>query len=104
MAVLETSYSWDFAATASTGALKAFPTKGYAERFSFYVETGAGCTATVRWETRAGSSAGPYATIASTALSTSAVWFVQNNGPLEWIRPYCVAKTTGTLTARVIGN
>lgn len=96
---------WEFLATASTGALKAQDMRGFSERFSGYFETGPGCTATVRWESRAGSSAGPYmAMTASTALSTSAVKVEQFAGPLQWVRPYCVAKTTGVLTAELFGN
>lgn len=96
---------WTFLETASTGALKALSVRGYSERFTAYIETGSGCTATVRMESRAGSSAGPYGSLTnSTALSTSAVKIEQFNGPLEWVRPYCVAKTTGTLTVQLFGN
>jgi hypothetical protein len=95
---------WEFLATASTGALKAVNMRGFSDRFTGYLETGAGCTATIRLESRAGSSAGPYATLGSTAMSTGAVVLMQFAGPLEWVRPYCVAKTTGTLTAELFGN
>lgn len=95
---------WEFLATASTGALKAQDMRGFSGRFTGYIETGPGCTATIRWETRAGSSAGPYAVLGSTSLSTGAVNLHQFAGPLQWVRPYCVAKTTGTLTAELFGN
>ena len=96
---------WEFLATASTGALKAVNMRGFSERFTGYIETGPGCTATARWESRAGSSAGPYALVgSSTDLTTSAMSIQQFAGPLEWVRPYCAAKTTGTLTAELFGN
>lgn len=95
---------WTFLETASTGALKAQDMRGYSERFTGYCETGPGCTATIRWESRAGSSAGVYATLASTTISTGAVNIQQFAGPLQWVRPYCVAKTTGVLTAELFGN
>ena len=104
MAVLETSYSWDFAATASTRAtLKAFHTRGYAQALTFYIETGAGCTATVALESRAGSSSGVYQALSTQTLSTSAVSVVQMLGPLEWVRPRA-DKSTGTLMVRLLGN
>lgn len=95
---------WTFAAAATTGGLKAQNMRGYSERFSAYIETGPGCTATVRLESRAGSSAGPYATLGSTTLTTSVMNIQQFAGPLEWVRPYCVAKTTGVLTVELFGN
>ena len=97
-------YKWTFLETASTGGLKAVDTKGYSERFTGYFETGPGCTATIRWETRTGSSAGPYAVLGSTTMTTSASNVQQFAGPVQWIRPYCVAKTTGVLTATLYGN
>ena len=105
MGILNSAHAkWDFLGTASTGALKAVNVRGYSERFTAYLETGPGCTATVRMETRSGSSAGPYGVLGSTTLSTSAVIPMQFNGPLEWIRPYCVAKTTGPLSVELFGN
>lgn len=97
--------AWDFLGTASTGALKAVNMRGVPERFTGYFETGPGCTATVRWESRCGSSSGVYGSItASTAMATGAMKIEQFAGPLEWVRPYCVAKTTGTLSATLFGN
>ena len=96
---------WNFLDTASTGALKAQNVRGFSDRFTAFIETGPGCTATVRLEARAGSSAGPYGPVTnSTALSTSAVKVEQFAGPIEWIRPYCTAKTTGTLSVELFGN
>ena len=95
---------WTFLETASTGALKAVKARGAAERFTGYLETGPGCTATVRFETRTGSSAGPYAVLGSTTMTTSVTSVQQFAGPIEWVRPYCVAKTTGTLIATLYGN
>lgn len=95
---------WEFLASASTGALKAVNMRGFSDRFTGYLEAGPGCTATIRLETRSGSSAGPYAALGSTTLSTSGIAIMQFAGPLEWVRPYCVAKTTGTLTAELFGN
>ncbi len=106
MALLQTSMGWEFPATTSTGALKAYNLKGYSQQISFYAEAGPGCTATLRLETRAGSSAGPYVNLTTTALNldTSGITVVQFVGPMEWVRPYCTAKTTGTLTVRLLGN
>lgn len=106
MGILDSAHAkWTFLDTASTGALKAQNVRGYSERYSVYIETGPGCTASVRFEARAGSSAGPYGVVApSTALSTGAVSIQQFSGPLEWVRPYCSAKTTGVLTVELFGN
>lgn len=97
---------WTYIDNTSTGALKAVNMRGLSERFSAFYEASAGCTGTVRMEARAGSSAGPYATIGgtSTSLSTSQVSLQQFAGPLEWVRPYCQAKTTGTITVELFGN
>lgn len=99
-------FHWDFLAAASTGGLKAVNARGRSERFTAYYEAGPGTTGTVRLETRSGSSSGPYATISgtSTAVSTSGVAVFQFAGPLEWVRPYCAAKTTGTLSVDLLGN
>src|SRR5687768_151708 len=105
MGILDSGHAkWTFLETASTGALKAVNMRGYSERFTGYIETGPGCTATVRFESRAGSSAGPYAPLGSTTMTTGAMNVQQFAGPLEWVRPYCVAKTTGVLTAELFGN
>lgn len=105
MAFLENDFTWTFSTNASTAALKAFDAKGYAQSLTFYIETDAGCTATVQIQSRAaGSSSGPYATLSTTANSTSQVNVVQFMGPLGWVRPYCPAKTTGGLTVRLLGN
>lgn len=104
MAVLETSYRWDFEAAASTRAtLKAFHTKAYAQALSFYIESGPGCTASVVLESRAGSSSGVYQALSTQTLSTSAVAVVQLLGPLAWVRPRA-DKSTGALTVTLLGN
>lgn len=104
MPIPEHNHPWSFAETATTGALKAFDTKGYSQSLTFYVESGPGCTATVQLQTRVGSSSGVYATLSTSNNSTSVVNVVQFLGPLGWVRPYCTAKTTGTLTVRLLGN
>ena len=104
MPILENSNGWEALATASTGALKAYNAQGRAAALTFYVETGAGCTSTIQIQTRIGSSSGAYATLSTVNNSTSAVNVVQFLGPLAWVRPYVVAKTTGTLTVQLIGN
>ena len=105
MPILENSYGWTAAAAASTGALKAYNARGSATELSFYVETGPGCSATIQIQSRISSSAGPYAVV-STVIngSTSQMNLVQVLGPLEWVRPYVVSKTTGVLTVQLIGN
>lgn len=104
MPILENSYGWTAEAAASTGAMKAHNARGGAAALSFYVETGPGCTSTVQIQTRIGSSSGAYATLSTVNNSTSQVNVVQFLGPLEWVRPYVVAKTTGVLTVQLIGN
>lgn len=105
MPILENSNSWSFLETASTGALKAYDASGRAAALSFYVESGPGCSATIQIQTRIGSSSGAYAVLSTIVNgSTSQVNVAQFLGPLAWVRPYCVAKTTGTLTVTVIGN
>jgi len=98
--------SWTYIDNTSTGALKARNMFGLSERFSAFYEASAGCTGSIRMEARAGSSAGPYATITgtSTSLSTSQVSLQQFAGPLEWVRPYVTAKTSGTITVTLFGN
>lgn len=104
MPIPETDHAWEFPAAATTGGLKAFDAKGYSQSLTFYIETGAGCTATVQIQTRAGSSSGAYATLSTTTNSTAAMNVVQFLGPLAWVRPYCPAKTTGGLFVRLMGN
>ena len=104
MANLETKHAWTYAAAASTGGAKAFNCQGYAQQLTAYIETGAGCTATIRMESRAGSSAGPYATLTSTSLTTSQCVLQSFNGPVEWVRPYVTSKSTGDLFITLIGN
>ena len=105
MAILENDYTWVYSTTTSTGASTvAFDSRGMSQSLSFYIETGAGCTATVNIQTRAGNSTGPYATLSTTSLSTGAVSLVQFLGPLAWVRPYVTSKSTGDLTVRLIGN
>jgi hypothetical protein len=104
MAIQEASNFWTLSTTTSTGGGKAFNTKGYAQSLSFYIETGAGCTATVQIQSRSGSSSGPYAVLSTTSPSTSSVNVVQFLGPLEWVRPYVTSKSTGDLTVRLLGN
>lgn len=104
MSFPENSYQWSFSTTNSTAAVKVYDAKGYAQSLSFYIETDAGCTATVQIQSRIGSSSGAYATLSTTANSTSQVNVVQFLGPLGWVRPYCPAKTTGGLTVTLIGN
>lgn len=94
MPLLENDHEWTF--TGSTGTGKAFNARGYARTLTFGAETSSGTTGTVQWLHRMGSSAGPYATLASTALSTGQFWTVQNNGPLEWVKPRLTDLTAGS--------
>ena len=104
MAALESFHRWDFSTTASTGPLKAVDFRGTAQRVTLYVETDAGCTATVQIQARVGSSVGPYAVMSSCNNSTSGLTVIQLNGPLGWVRPNCQAKSTGGLTVTMLGN
>lgn len=105
MAMLESDYQWEFSTTNSTGGRKAFDCKGYAQALTFYVQTDAGCTATVNIQTRVGSSSGAYADLCTLAMtSTNSVQVVQFLGPLGWVRPYATAKTTGALIVHLLGN
>ncbi len=108
MPMLENSYLWTFSAT-STGAGKAFDSKGYAQGVSFYIETSSGCTATVQIQTRAGSSAGSQSPGAWGILSTisctkSDVQVDQYMGPLQWVRPNITDKSAGTVTVYLLGT
>lgn len=105
MPTLEASQKWTF--TGSTGTGKAVSLKGYSRFVTFGAETSSGCTGTVTWLHRMGSSAGPYSVLASTALSSGAFWTVQNNGPLEWVKPQLVSLTAGStnvVQAYLMGN
>ena len=105
MAILEAHYKWTF--TGSTGSGKAFNCRGFAERLTFGIETSSGCTGTVTLQTRMGSSAGPYASLASTAVSSAAFVIQQATGPLEWVKPRLetlTAGSTNTVTVYLMGN
>ena len=105
MAFLESDFTWTLSTAASTGPSSvAFDTKGFAQSLSFYIETGPGCTATVQIQSRVGNSTGPYATLSTTSMSTSAVSLVQFLGPMGWVRPNVASKSTGDLTVRLLGN
>jgi hypothetical protein len=77
---------------------------GEVERFTFGFTTGPGCTCTVQMQ--AGPTVdGPWASLmTSEALSTSAYVVQQMAGPLQYLRPYVTAKTTGALTIEAFGN
>lgn len=94
MPILENTQTWTF--TGSTGTGKAFNAKGYARALTFGTETSSGSTATVEWQHRMGSSAGPYEALHSTVFSTGQFVTKQNNGPLEWIRPRVATLTAGS--------
>lgn len=106
MPILEVKQTWTF--TGSTGAGKAVRVSPSARNLTFGAETSSGCTGTVQWLHRMGSSAGPYSVLASTALSSGQFWTVQNNGPLEYVKPNLVSITAGGTTnviqAYLIGN
>ena len=103
MASLETTGYWETSSAASTGGLKALNVKGYAQGLSFGIESDSGCTCTMQIQARMGSSAGPYAVLSTVTLSTGAFSVDQFLGPLEWVRPYVVAKTTGVLKVWLLG-
>ncbi len=108
MGVLESASAfWTFTTAASTGAvgLKALNVQGVSERFTAYYEAGAGSSAVVQMQTRAGSSSGAYTLIpgTSTLVSTSAA-IQQFAGPLDWVRPYATVKSTGAVTVYLLGN
>jgi hypothetical protein len=91
---LESAQTWTF--TGSTGTGKAFNAKGYGRAFTFGTETSSGCTGTIVWLHRMGSSAGPYHTLHSTALSTGQFLTQQSDGPLEWVKPRLSDLTAGS--------
>lgn len=94
MPILESAQTWTF--TGSTGTGKAFNARGFGRAFTFGAETSSGCTGTVVWLHRMGSSAGPYTSLHSTALSTGAFVTQQSNGPLEWVKPRLSDLTAGS--------
>jgi len=105
MPCYEFQAKWAWAETASTGGSTQVATVlGHVEQFQFNFWTGAGCTCTVQMQ--AGPTVdGPWASLmTSEALSTSAYVVQQMAGPLQFLRPYVTAKTTGTLTIEVFGN
>ena len=93
MACLEVSHKWTLT---STGTGKAINCRGIATAFSVGVETSSGCTATVVFQHRMGSSAGPYSALGSTALSTGAFQTLQFTGPLQWVKPRVSDLTAGS--------
>lgn len=108
MPALENSQSWTFSAS-STGAGKAFNSRGYAQGLTWYVETSSGCTCTVQIQTRAGSSAGSQTPSAWAILSTlnctkADIQVDQYMGPMEWVRPNVTDKSAGTITIYLLGN
>ena len=105
MGVYEWVYTWTAAAANTTGALTAVEVSGEPERFTFYFTTGPGCTATIQMQTAAESTLA-YVSMGSSAanLTTSACEVHQFSGPLQWVRPYITAKTTGVLTVHGFAN
>jgi len=100
----EWSQDWTFLEAATTGALTAVQVRGCVSQFTFQFVAGAGCTATVQMQAAAESS-GPWVSMIQAAnLSTSNNQIQQMAGPLDWLRPYCTAKTTGVLYVRGTGN
>lgn len=93
MGMLETSMKWTF--TGSTGTGKAHNCGG-AESLTFGIETSSGCTGTVALLHRMGSSAGPYGTLSSNALSTGQFLTDQFLGPLWWVKPRLTDLTAGS--------
>ncbi len=106
MAVLESHAKWTFSESSGViGGGKAHNSRAFPALYSFYGQTGEGCTATIQIQTCAGSSAGPSTSLGTaSALSTSGAVLIQFSGPLEWVRPYCSMKTTGTLSVEMFGN
>jgi len=70
----------------STGGGVAFDTLGWGEAFTFYVETDAAATCSYQIRS-ARTSSGPWASLSSGTLSTSAVDVVQIPGPFAWLSP-----------------
>lgn len=94
MPILEAHQTWTF--TGSTGSGKAFNLRGMSRAVTFGAETSSGCTGTVVWQHRMGSSAGPYSDLHSTALAAGAYVTQQSNGPLEWVKPRLSDLTAGS--------
>ena len=97
---------WTFSTATTTGAsgLKAFHADGLSDRYTAFIEAGAGSSATVRIEGRMGSSSGAYADITGTTTVSTSARFVTFAGPHEWLRPYATVKSTGALTVYLRGN
>lgn len=93
MACLELSHKWTLS---STGTAKAINCGGIATAFTLGLETSSGCTATVVFQHRMGSSAGPYSAMGSTSLSTGGFNTLQFAGPLQWVRPRLSDLTAGS--------
>jgi hypothetical protein len=105
MAILETSHKWTF--TGSTTAQKAVDLRGYAQAYTFGIQTSSGCTGTVEILHRMGSSAGSYSVMHSTALSSRVFATAQFLGPLEWVKPRLASLTSGStniVTVYLRGN
>lgn len=105
MAQLESARVWTF--TGSTGTGKAFNARGYAQAFTFGIETSGGATSTVELQHRIGSSSGAYSVMHSTALSSNVFATAQLLGPLEWVRPRVTtltAASTNVVTVYLLGN
>lgn len=93
--ILEAKMAWTF--TGTTGGGKAYRLTPEASDVTVYFTSSSDCTATMQLQTRAGSSAGPWAGLGnSTALSTGLTVVHQFSGPLEWVRPYCQAISSAT--------
>ena len=92
MSNLQSNYSWtDF--TASTAGT-AVDFRGFGTETSFYVESGAISSGLVTIQSGR-SASGPWATIASTTVSsTGAATIMEVTGPLLFVRP--LVASTGT--------
>ena len=104
MAIIETSYKWDFT---STGTGNKFDARGFAQALTFGVETSSGCTATAQILHRMGSSVGPMGVLSTVTLSTGGFTTVQFLGPLDFLTVRVTDKTansTNTVTVYLKGN
>ena len=95
--ILQTRTTWD--CTSST-AVTPYDFQGFGLETTFYIQAGAGATTGTITIQSARTAAGPWATIASTAVSNASTLVIQEvTGPLLFVRP--VVQSTGYIVEAV---
>jgi len=95
MANIDTQHTWTF--TGSTAATKAINLRNNPLNITVVYNTSSGCTASLSFLHKMGSSAGAYSIVdPSTAMSSRAALTKFFSGPMQWVKPRLETLTSGS--------